>query len=472
MEELAGIRSTLLYSTDLSNIGRRLGLQEDAAAATGSRALDWAQHGARSTQLRTLAEQVAALQRVGRGQTAPGRADRRAEAVEQEAAEEEEIVVVDDVEEEQVAEEQPDGKIDRMLLELSRLSPRAIGSAECTADSTLNRSPSGRVRSQVDTLAHRQQTAARRAQQLQGASAGLDELWSEADSVLGFASRHSFTLDPSATDSWAARHAQAAREKDELRRQREQLEARLARPPSAPGPLRIGNSVPAAAGDLCTDEHADGGCAGKEDALPAQPELAPQQEKLKPEPEPEPESQPQPAEPELETVPAVPVAAGRSFASAGRGARRRAKHLSPTTLEGSAAQPRPTTVQPLLDSAAQPRPAAAVQSVLAQAVAAIRQPAQPTPAVSTGPRGKRKPRALQDRHAARASAPQLKSATHIGAVGATNSSKNAGGLHVNVPVHAAAAGKKAAASRPRPKPWPLAERSGNQLPVAVVGLVD
>ena len=34
MEELAGIRSTLLYSTDLSNIGRRLGLQEDAAAAT------------------------------------------------------------------------------------------------------------------------------------------------------------------------------------------------------------------------------------------------------------------------------------------------------------------------------------------------------------------------------------------------------------------------------------------------------
>ena len=273
MEELAGIRSTLLYSTDLSNIGRRLGLQEDAAAATGSRALDWAQHGARSTQLRTLAEQVAALQRVGRGQTAPGRADRRAEAVEQEAAEEEEIVVVEDVEEEQVAaeeEEQPDGKIDRMLLELSRLSPRAIGSAECTADSTLNRSPSGRVRSQVDTLAHRQQTAARRAQQLQGASAGLDELWSEADSVLGFASRHSFTLDPSATDSWAARHAQAAREKDELRRQREQLEARLARPPSAPGPpLRIGNSVPAAAGDLCTDEHADGGCAGKEDALPA-----------------------------------------------------------------------------------------------------------------------------------------------------------------------------------------------------------
>ena len=88
-EELAGIRSTLLYSADLSNIGRRLGLQEDAAAATGSRALDWAQHGARSTQLRTLAEQVAALQRVGRGQTAPGRADRRAEAVEQEAAEEE-----------------------------------------------------------------------------------------------------------------------------------------------------------------------------------------------------------------------------------------------------------------------------------------------------------------------------------------------------------------------------------------------
>ena len=45
-------------------------------------------------------------------------------------------------------------------------------------------------------------------------------------------------------------------------------------------------------------------------------------------------------------------------------------------------------------------------------------------------------------------------------------------IGIHHPAASGVAGKKMAASRPRPKPWPLAERSGNQLPVAVAGLVD
>ena len=69
--ELDDVRQTLAYSTQLSNIGRRLGLGAVDPRGSGKPALDWRKHGNRERQMKGLHEQVAQLQRMARGQTQP-----------------------------------------------------------------------------------------------------------------------------------------------------------------------------------------------------------------------------------------------------------------------------------------------------------------------------------------------------------------------------------------------------------------
>eukprot|EP01043_Picozoa_sp_COSAG02_P079278 COSAG02_NODE_18261_length_950_cov_1.141011_1_plen_197_part_10 len=92
------------------------------------------------------------------------------------------------------------------------------------------------MQAQVDVLMQRKHSAAKRAEQLERASAGLEELWSadSGESARKFAAQHSFTLDTRASSAWAQRHAQAAREKDALRAKRQELTEQMN---SRPGKL-------------------------------------------------------------------------------------------------------------------------------------------------------------------------------------------------------------------------------------------
>jgi hypothetical protein len=157
--ELGDVRQTLAYSAQLSNIGRRLGLGAVDPRSSGKPSLDWRKHGHREAQIKGLSEQVAQLQRMARGQTVPARrgdasgldcsgistiADEPSSVAgplsplpPQPARGQLAHISGKGAPRRRSSEEMEklNGKIDRMLFELSRLSPRLAGSDSAGAES-------------------------------------------------------------------------------------------------------------------------------------------------------------------------------------------------------------------------------------------------------------------------------------------------------------------------------------------------
>jgi|EP01047_Picozoa_sp_COSAG01_P069192 hypothetical protein len=214
--ELADVRATLEVSTQLCNIGRRLGLAANLGAppsGTAQRAvtgaggaggrgarLRWLERGGRQSQLDGLKEKVARLGRLSKGQTEPApkprpRPGRRPDELAGRAAANLPAAPTSPASPataapggalEALEPAELNAKIDRMIAELGRLSPRRVSPIfqRTTARASFPaKGGESEIRAQADKLGDMVASAATRAADLRQATAGLERLWADRGHV-------------------------------------------------------------------------------------------------------------------------------------------------------------------------------------------------------------------------------------------------------------------------------------------------